>query len=170
MILSFLVRSALSLSLSLRHCYCFFADFSSSSLLLLLSITWKCPREKKEQRKRQKLVPFSNLFDPKPLPHTALCQKMVQEPPATPASGSLIPFFFFFFFFTSSFSFSFYFSASVFFFFAIWVFDDSLWIWIWIIWWAWDLDLGWVWQRKRENRLGEMKIIERGEEREILKI
>ena len=158
MILSVLIRSALSL----RICCCFFVDFSSSSLLLLLSITWKYPGEKKKSKEKEK-NPFPSLIFSTQIspPHSSL-SKMVQEPPATPANGSLIPFFFF----TSSFSCSFSFSASVFFFFAIWVFDDSLWIWIWVIWWAWVLDLGWVWQRKRENRLGEMKI-ERGEEREI---
>ena len=158
MIFSFLIRSALSL----RHCCCFFVDFSSSSLLLLLSITWKYPGEKKKSKEKEK-NPFPSLiFSTQNLSPTQLSIKNGARTTGHTSKWVLNSFFFF----TSSFSYSFSFSASVFFFFAIWVFDDSLWIWIWVIWWAWVLDLGWVWQRKRENRLGEMKI-ERGEEREI---
>ena len=57
MILSFLIRSALSL----RYRCCFFVDFSSSSLLLLLSITWKCRREKKKSKEKDK-NPFPSLI------------------------------------------------------------------------------------------------------------
>ena len=159
MILFFLI------ALSRRHCCCcFFADFSSSSLLLLLSITWKCPREKKSKEKDKNTFP-SLIFSTQNLSPSQLSVKNGARTTGHTSKWVLSSLLLLHFIFFYSFSFS----ASVFFFFAIGVFDDSLWICIWVIWWAWVLDLGWVWQRKRENRLGEMKI-ERGEERNIKKI